>query len=346
MIKNHINKIQSPGCYCGIRKPHSTSVCPVDKLLKDPNLTNDYIVAFAGSQGIIESATNTTTALQNKSSLIDKDDIPVIVENFSRGICKLLKVQQSNTLIDKVLRFLNIRRFQPDEVKSLIKDVTNGMVVEIKQMDNLSKMGIPADAAYNTEYNPDGTLKRSSIFVNYNAPPDKLAYDTVHEFTHILLANTLESARMMRNIYKSNSSVINYVEAYKQFDIQVHDINFTDILLKDKNAIREMFINVRNKEKDPLEIFDFIKPERKAQYYQFINNALLDYEITDKKLALKYFKFEVDSEVQARQKENIILKKLINKQKKSVLEDISIKMYEDLSVYLNELITQEERNSK
>lgn len=260
-------------------------------------------------------------ASTEQTRYINKDDIPQMVEKFAKELEN----------IDK------FGLFNPLQVQLLIDDITNGLPIEVHHHDDPSLINSFQACAFATSIYDKGNIEKVYIVINFNDHSLTMLSQIIHEFTHALQSYTQEKSDMIHRLYRDKSGPENYEKAYYIFDTKYNilerKISADPDNLKVINEIIKRF---------QLKMFSSIGSKRKEKYNEFINKALSEYGITNKKLALEYFKQMYDDEAQAYKEDIKFLKKITNKQNEVIIEDLDSKMREDVSSYLDELIKQEE----
>lgn len=209
----------------------------------------------------------------------------------------------------KILQLLQNTRLDSQNVELLINKICNNEVkVKVIHKDlSLIDRGLAAMCA--PIYNTDGDQEEVNLFINFNKFQNAIPSDLIHELTHILQNFTRESTNMMHQIAQSKTDIENYFDAYLEFELNILNTSFV---------------------------------HRKKEYDALIERVFSQYKITDKKLSLEYFKFRADKECQAYKEESNFAKEHTNRQETAVFYSLRSKLFEDLSIYLGELIKQEE----
>lgn len=319
MINALSNNIRHKSNPCGTYKPQDISFFSAQ--LKT---LNQDVVSFKGEA-------------VDQQKYLNKDDIPKIVKKFSERLIDLA---------------INKKNLNFESVESLVREYEKeyGLVIWIGHLPK----DLKGDAAICRQIfsKETGDLKAVALFLNFD-PPNSLISDITHEFTHTLQAYTLENSNLIHNINADKSGFDSFSKAWKDFETEFCKLGSYSAILNNAAIIDKILNKIQNKLEQPLEVF--IKPKRKAQYDQLINSVLSKNGITNKKLALEFFKLCVDNEFQAykeeikaiaQTKQNVLSKLNIpsdNEQNKLTFRDLVPKRYEDLSTYLDELITQEEK---
>lgn len=297
MLSISANNIRHKTNYCGTCKPQDVNFSSG----KIKSLNKD-VISF---KGVSES----------QQRYIKKEDIPQIVEILSKNLIELLRS----------------RNVTPYVVQSLIDEITNGLPIEVECTDD--SINSRYQAACVPLYNTNGDLLKANLRINFNKPCSSLIADITHEFTHGLQYFTKDLAHISHRISKDRVGISAYMNASINFENDsIFELNVNSIE-KDLTTIKKLIKKCHGR----LDAFNFIKPERIAQYDQILDNALSKNGITNRNLALEYFKINLEMEIQAYEQHIKTHKKFTNKDNYIAL--LVLKRYEELSVYLDELMT-------
>lgn len=290
-----------------------------------------------------------------KNKLIETDKISfgsdklsltslILLPSPSENDHKSIKREDVNKISDKFLKLLLITahtgRLKQDEVQFLINTFAEGLPIEVRDSKENCRLDSSTEACCFPKFNAEGKLEKAYLFINFDKLAAKIVKSITHEFTHALQFSTEEASQMMKKLHASETPLDNYFKAYTEFETNIIKLNIHETIDNNADTISKMLKIVGDKLKDPLSVFNFTSNQRKKQYDEFLNQALEKFDIKDKKLAIEYFKFRIDLETEAYSQGSKALKKSACVKDKCISYDLIPKMFKDLSLYFEKLLTE------
>lgn len=274
--------------------------------------------AFRG--GIISSLAD--MPLSN-SSEVKNEDIPAMVKAFTNSLILGAKTNKLSLADANMLMMIH----------------ATGLPIEIKDIKTVEGADENAIAFCFPRYDSEGNLKTTYLFLNFDMPVSQTVKSFAHEFTHCLQFNTKEAKAMMKELIPADNGTNNYFNAFKSFENYLIENNIHSKIDGNAVTISSMLAIVTDKLANPLSLFNFNNKKLQINYNKALNEVLEAFNVEDKNLALKYFKFRLELEVDAYKNGANALKKSTGKQESQpIAYDLISKMYSDCVKYIDSKI--------
>lgn len=264
------------------------------------------------------------TSLSGTGSLngteIKKEEIPERVKEFTNS---LILGAKSNKL---TLADINM----------LMMVHATGIPIEVKDIKTVEGVDENAIAFCFPSHDSEGNLKKTYLFINFDKPVSQTSKTLAHEFTHCLQFNTKEAKAMMKELIPADNNTNNYFNVYRSFERHLQDNNIHKRVDENVITIGTMLATLTGKLPEPLNVFNFNHPKLQKEYDIALNNALEEFKIEDKNLALRFIKFRLGLEVEAYKNGANAIKQYIKfPEEQPIPNDLISKMYSDCVQYID-----------